>query len=227
MNKKYILIILLVLALTLSACERSASTAPQTTAATALADFPLPVATSGMNIIETAGTQTAIASEGMPIPTASGSETQVPVVETPDPNATSTPLPTPTVDVAIIVDTPVPQPLVQTSKPGTYNLHQGEFPYCIARRFNVNPDELCSLSGISCNQNYYAPGALLRIPQTGGIFPGTRALKAHPAQYTVRAGDTIYSIACEFGDVDPMNIAAANNLSGAYNLTTGTTIQIP
>ena len=65
------------------------------------------------------------------------------------------------------------------------------------------------------------PGSHCRIPQSGGTFPGARALKAHPAPYVVQSGDTIYSIACLFGDVDPVNIP------GGSNLATGTTIQIP
>ena len=64
MSKKYSLILLVVLALTLGACTRCGLNCPQTTAATQPADFPQPVATSGMNIIETAGTQTAIATVG-------------------------------------------------------------------------------------------------------------------------------------------------------------------
>lgn len=234
MNKKYSLIIFAVLVLMLGACTRAASTAaPDTTAATQPSDFPQPVATSGMNIIETAGTQTAIATAGLPIPTASGADTQQPIVIGPtstiDLNAPSTPLPSPTTGVPV-VSTPVPQapqPTVQTTKPGTYTLQQGEFPWCIARRFNVNPEELCSLNGISCAQNYYVPGTSLRIPQSGNVFPGSRALIPHPAQYTVRPGDTIYSIACKFGDVDPVNITAVNGLGSGSNLTTGTTIQIP
>lgn len=231
MKKKYSLIIFAVLVLTLSACERAYPTTPQAALPTQPADFPQPVATSGMNIIETAGTQTAIATSGLPIPTASGGETQPLVVgptSTIDPNApiVSTALPSPTPDLggAPVVSTPAPQvvtqPTVQTSKPASYSLHEGEFPYCIARRFNVDPEELCSLSGISCAQNYYVAGTQLRIPQSGNVFPGARALIPHPAQYTVRSGDTIYSIACKFGDVDPANIPAGS-------LTTGTVIQIP
>jgi LysM repeat protein len=228
MKKKYSLIIFAVLVLTLSACERAYPTTPQAALPTQPADFPQPVATSGMNIIETAGTQTAIATSGLPVPTASGGESQ-PVVVVPtntiDPNApvVSTALPSPTTGAPAVVSTPIPQvvqPTVQVSKPASYSLHEGEFPWCIARRFNVNPDELCSLSGISCTQNYYTPGTVLRIPQSGNIFPGSRALKAHPASYTVQSGDTIYSIACKFGDIDPANIPA-------NSLTTGTTIQIP
>lgn len=230
MSKKYVLILLL--ALSLSACTRTASSAPLATP-TLEANFPQPVATtSGMNAIEVAGTQTAIATAGLPVPPATGNETQQPAANptyTPlagiDVPAVSTALPSPT--PGVIINTPIPQPPAQVGKPASYSLHEGEFPYCLARRFNVNPDELLALNGLSSAQSYYAPGKVISIPQTGSIFPGQRALKAHPAQYVVQFGDTIYSVACLFGDVDPMSIAAANNLGGAYNLTTGTTIQIP
>lgn len=229
MYKKFGLILFVFLALTLAACERSASTAPQA-AATPPLNLPQPAATSAeMSLIESIGTQTAVAATGLPIPTASGNATQAPAqagINTPAPNAVSTALPTPT-QAAPVVNTPLPQPPAQISKPASYTLHQGEFPYCLARRFNVNPDELLTLNGLSSAQGYYPPGTVLKIPQTGNPWPGARALRAHPAQYTVRSGDTIYSVACEFGDVDPMSIVAANNLTGSYNLTTGTTIQIP
>jgi hypothetical protein len=71
-----------------------------------------------------------------------------------------------------------------------------------------------------------SPGETLSIP-TSGTFPGPRALLTHPATYTVFGGETVYSIACRYGDVDPMGIAAANGLSSPYTLSPGATIQIP
>ena len=68
---------------------------------------------------------------------------------------------------------------------------------------------------------------MLKIPQTGHTFPGTRALHPHPATYTVKTGDTIYNIACYYGDVDPMAIVAANSLIAPYTLTAGQSLQIP
>lgn len=241
MSKKYVQIFLVVLALTLSACTRSASSAPAATL-TPKANFPKPVATSGMNAIEIAGTQTAVATAGLPIPTSAGTEAGPPANPTFTPlaginltpiasqPAANTPLPSPTVEPAapVVVNTPVPQLTAgPIGKPTTYVLHEGEFPYCLARRFDVNPNELLALNGLSSGQSEYVAGTSLTIPQSGEVFPGQRTLKTHPAQYTVLAGDTIYSIACEFGDVDPMGIVGANNLSGTYNLTTGTDIQIP
>ena len=59
---------MVLLALTLSACTRAASSAPAATA-TPKTNFPKPVATTGMNAIEIAGTQTAVATAGLPMPT--------------------------------------------------------------------------------------------------------------------------------------------------------------
>jgi LysM repeat protein len=103
--------------------------------------------------------------------------------------------------------TPVP-----ASAGNTYVLKPGEFPYCIARRYNVDPDEMLRLSGLS-DGVIYDPGTVLKIPQSGKPFPGDRMLKTHPATYTVLTpNETVYSIACLFGDVDPDAIARANNI---------------
>lgn len=120
----------------------------------------------------------------------------------------------------------VPVPSATPGLPTTYVLQAGEFPFCIARRFNVNPSELLSASGLNTNSTFYA-GMTLNIPQTGHTFAGDRSLKAHPTTYTVGAGDTIFSIACGFGDADPNAIAFANSLTSPYKLTAGQTLQIP
>jgi LysM repeat protein len=49
----------------------------------------------------------------------------------------------------------------------------------------------------------------------------------HPTNYTVAGGDTIYTVACKYGDVDPMAIAQANGLSSPYTLSAGKVIYIP
>lgn len=258
MTKRNLLIIFVIFTFIISACTRSASSAPAATA-TPKANFPKPVATSGMNAIEIAGTQTAIATSGLPMPTSASNVlavtntplagvNQTPIANLPTaasagvtpfptiPPSGNTPLPSPTtgstIPTAILSTQAVNTPVVYATaapvvKPATYVLHQGEYPYCLARRFNVNPEELLSLNGLSSSQSEYTPGTTISIPSSGASWPGTRSLKNHPVQYTVQTGDTIYSIACEFGDVDPMGIASVNGLSGDYSLTTGTAIQIP
>jgi LysM repeat protein len=106
-------------------------------------------------------------------------------------------------------------------------LQKGEFPYCIARRFDVNPEELLSLNGITRGDIYY-PNLTLKIPQTGNPFPPPRALRAHPTTHTVASsGETVYGVACVFGDVDPSAIAQANGISVSTTLTTGQQLSIP
>jgi LysM repeat protein len=218
MSKKFGLIILVVLALSLSACVRAVpQAAPQATATNG--SMPVAQATlSGMEVVQLAGTQTAQAQSGTPAAPSDVLPTLTPVGPTPEAASTAMPTPVP----AVVV----PQATVQTTKPGTYALKEGEFPYCIARRFNVDPDQLLSLNGLSNGQTFYT-GLTLKIPASGGTFPGSRAIKTHPAQYTVRVGDTVYSIACQYGDVDPVNIAAVNGLAAPYKLTIGAQIQIP
>jgi hypothetical protein len=91
----------------------------------------------------------------------------------------------------------------------------------------VDPSALLSLNGLS-NGNIFYPGRTLRIPQSGS-FPGTRALRNHPATYTVvSSSETIYSVACLYGDVRPEAIASSNNLSGDNpDLTSGQSLNIP
>jgi LysM repeat protein len=110
--------------------------------------------------------------------------------------------------------------------PSSYTLQAGEFPYCIARRFNINPDQLLSANGIS-DGSLFRPGLALTIPQAGP-FPGDRSLLNHPDTYTVdSANATIYSVACEYGDVLPQDIASANGLSLSSALTVGQQLSIP
>jgi hypothetical protein len=53
-------------------------------------------------------------------------------------------------------------------------------------------------------------------------------LASHPTTYSVLSGDeTIYSIACKFGDIDPATIASANSISVSAKLTAGQQLQIP
>jgi len=198
MNTKRFFVILLIvsLAFALLACSRSASEGPE--GSTDGTNPPVPATAlpdDGMNQM---GTQTAVA-------------------ETPPPAFTATP---PSVEPTATIAPPPPQ-----EKPETYTLHKGEFPYCLARRFNVNPNDLLSLNGLSSTSATFV-GQVLKIPASGS-FPGTRSLNAHPTTYTVRSGDSIYTIACYYGDVYPESIAAVNNLQEPYTITAGQSLSIP
>jgi LysM repeat protein len=111
--------------------------------------------------------------------------------------------------------------------PDSYTLKSGEFPYCIARRFDISPAALLNANGLNINSNVY-PGTKLTIPKNAEHFDsGSRSLRSHPANYTVVSGDTVFSIACLFGDVDPRAIEEVNGLSGSYTLNAGQVIKIP
>lgn len=217
------------------ACNVQASKAP---AATPTNLFPQPVAgTPGMGVVEQFATQTELAKTAAPLAgVSSGTPAAIQINGTPqapvilDPalagGATSLPSLTPDPALAQPPAAVTPFPTVAVSRPSTYTLSFGEFPYCIARRFNLSPDELLSLNGLADGQ-ILQPGLVLKIPQAGSSFPANRALKAHPTTYTVLSGDTLASIACKFGDVDPVNIAAVNGLNANASLTPGQSLQIP
>ena len=124
-------------------------------------------------------------------------------------------------------ETPTLTPLPSATQLVTYTLQRGEYPYCIARRFNVDPGELLVLNGMLNSSTFYT-GTVLQIPQTGKLFPGERMQRVHPATHTVsRSDETLYTLACEFGDVDPLAIAQANSISIDSTLYVGQQLNIP
>jgi LysM repeat protein len=226
-----ILISILIICLALTACERPASVAP-VTSPTSSSEIPFPVATQPQIMRDIlAATQTAAAMKGtLATGGLTSGSTSTPAFTYSTPNAsgtsstislvTSTSLPAATATAtAIVYPTPTP------GRPGEYTIQAGEFPFCIARRFNVDPSELLSINGLNIN-SVVSVGKKLTIPQSGS-WPGTRALKSHPTTYTVGYGDTIGSIACGFGDADPNTILAANGLSAGATLSQGQKLQIP
>jgi nucleoid-associated protein YgaU len=240
MKMKHFLLVFLIgiLAIGLSGCRLPASTAPEPTATVEEGGFPIPGAgTETMGLFETIATQTAMAQGGgVPVQEATP---EPPAVEAPAEPAEEQPAEPPAEQPA---EAPAPQeqaaepqpeaprgggiPEPTQGVPESYTVQKGEFPYCLARRFNVNPNDLLSANGLGVNSQLQ-PGQVLRIPQSAGGFPGTRALHPHPTDYTVRAGDTIFSIACYFGDVDPYRIAWANELSEPFTISAGQTLYIP
>lgn len=212
----FILAMVLLLGL-LTACELPASRAPesQSAAATPTSEIVVPTPKPTEDSIGIILTQTAIANQTTnPTPTA-----QVVVVDTPQVQAAT---PTPNIVQPAASWSPTP------GLPATYVLQKGEFPYCLARRFNLDITAFQNANpGVNFGGSYFDPGLSLKIPQSSVWNLGPRALKAHPAAYTVQSGDTIYIVACKFGDVDPNGIIAVNGLQSPFTLTAGQSIQIP
>lgn len=123
--------------------------------------------------------------------------------------------------------TPEPTIAVPTvTRPAQYTLREGEFPFCIARRFDLDASALLSLNNLSPN-TLLEPGTTLQIPQTGSWEGDGRMRNPHPTTHIVAAGETIYSIACYYGDVSPEAIVAVNQLEEPYTLAPGQALSIP
>ncbi len=207
MNKKlYVLIaIFVIFGILMTGCEKKLSTAP---APTSEKGFPTPLPLDLTAIVQ--ATQLA-AAEKAAQPTA-----------TPAVIAAATEVPVATA----IVPTATPYTVPTLTRPTSYTLQKGEFPYCIARRYDLDAGSLLSLNGLN-TASKPSVGYELKIPATGNWSAGSRALLAHPVKYTIKSGDTIYTIACAFGDVSPEALIAVNGLTSPYTLTAGTEIQIP
>lgn len=216
---KITIVMYLTVMVLLAGCIRPASKSPIGTPSTGeKINTPLPVDQQILNatatakaIMEKYDQPTPTDKPGEPTPTA-----QAPVTaETPLPTAqpTQTSLPTSMPPTPILI------------KPDTYTIHEGEHVYCIARRFDVNPIDLMNLNGLN-NYSYLSEGDVLKIP-TSGSFPGERALNPHPDTYLVSAGETIYDVACYYGDVAPESIIVVNFLVEPYKISAGQILQIP
>ena len=231
--KKYQVLLfslIVLLSLGLSSCERSASTPMPKEGV----DFPVPgegnETKSPMEELNDIATMTAMAASGSAIQEDKG--TPVATTEGTDPDPAQDPDPAVAAAMAVTATAvpPTPEPAGEVSTfsiPSSYILQSGEFPYCIARRFNIAPAVLLSANNMS-DSSRVDPGDVLIIPQSAPAYNlGARSLRTHPASYVVQSGDTVNYIACLFGDVDPRNIEAVNNFTGAYTISVGQTIQIP
>jgi LysM repeat protein len=185
------------LSLLLAACTRSASTDPLAEAT----EDPL------QSIFNTVATQTALAAQDKEGP---DEPPTLAVTETPLFGDTATIAASPTTESTA---TTTPAPITELPVPSTYTLHLGEWPYCLARRFDIDPDALLAANGLNAsNANSLSVGTQLTIPTSAAGYGGERSLRAHPSTYVATGSDTFYSIACAFGDVWPEHIAEANGL---------------
>lgn len=225
----FVFVILILVALALAACERSASTPPPEEGGDVV--FPTLEGTQDpIDELNAFATQTAVAQAGGESGEESegeeGGDTQPEGGDSQTEGEGSSEEPEATAEPEDKPDaTPVPPK--EYKVPNNYTLKKGEFPFCLARRFDISPGALLAANGLSASSVTYA-GQTLKIPKDAGSFDaGSRSLKSHPADYTVQAGDTVFSIACLFGDVFPEAIEDANGLSGAYTIKVGQVLKIP
>jgi len=197
-------------ALALAACTRSASTSP----------VGVPTEDPLISIFNTMATQTALAAQDK-----TGIQPTLELSATPLFGNTATVEPSATVEPTA---TTTPAPITQLAVPASYTLHEGEWPYCLARRFDIDPDALLAANGLNAsNANTLSVGTTLTIPSGVGSFGGNRSLRAHPTSYVASGVETFYSIACAFGDVWPEHIAEANSMTLEQSIPGGTQLHIP
>ncbi len=211
-KKKLFLSIFILSSLILGACTRSASSAEEIS----------PTQDPIESIFSTVATQTALAASGAITgddDNGSGNSDDGPV-------ATIAPTTVPTSTTAATATNTAAPTSAPGSAPISYTLHLGEWPYCLARRFDVDPDALISANGFT-DASELSVGAVLKIPTDAAPFGGQRSLRSHPTSYTASGLDTFYSIACEFGDLYPESLAEANGKSVDYTPTAGELLQIP
>jgi LysM repeat protein len=113
-----------------------------------------------------------------------------------------------------------PQPAAVSGAATTHTVKPGEWLFSIGRQYNVSPFTLAQVNRIGPPYRIY-PGQVLTIPGGQAPSPGTCS-----SPYTVRAGDTVYSIGRLCGKT-PAAIISANNLANPNFLLVGQQLQIP
>ncbi|MEI6141640.1 MAG: transglycosylase SLT domain-containing protein [Mariniphaga sp.] len=83
------------------------------------------------------------------------------------------------------------------------------------------------VSGKSVNQSGNANTAGLGIPQRLANSASETAMKSNFTYYTVRQGDSLYTIAKQFSGVSDVEIKTLNNISDSKELTVGQKLKIP
>jgi LysM repeat protein len=149
------------------------------------------------------------------------------------------PTPTPTATAPAVPATPLPTapPVITPDVPQvTYHTVQpGETLWDIANQYGVTVDALVAANEL-LNPDALEPGERLVIPQsedtggeasvTAGPTPGAQGDEGGQRTHTVAAGDTLWSIAVEYGTtVD--EIARLNDLDPDAILTLGQELRIP
>jgi len=220
---------MLLAAVLISACQQPYSTPPaitNTPLGNSLFSTPLGEPNS-MDDVQNFITQTALAGGGNVIPTSTPSAATdgVPTVT---PTSIIVIPPTATQAVSNGVTQAAASPVPSS---GSWTLRTEEFPFCIARRYNVDPNDLLKASGLTSPDIYYE-GLKLVIPQNSTWNEanlGSRGLRTHPGTYSVtgNADTTVYGVACKYGDVDPAAIAQNNSISVDATLSVGQSLNIP
>lgn len=110
---------------------------------------------------------------------------------------------------------------------GHYTVQAGDTLYSIARRNGMNLSSLLSLNGLSQSSTIF-PGQRLTLSQFEGTSAGyrpTASSTSSTGNYTIQAGDTLYSISRRFG-ISLSTLLANNGLSASSLIRPGQTISV-
>ncbi len=206
-----LMLLLTVMALTLTGCNRERP-APTPTG-------PTPTVKAGT----AAPTLPAASTTRVGLP---GQTPQAAGVATPASPATNSPIPPTPIPMA----TPqAPAPTSPASVPvGGETIHvvqRGETLARIAARYGVTVKQIADLNNIT-NPNLIYTGQKLRIPAPSTVATPAAGQTSGTRTYTVRAGDTLVSIATRFG-VTVQAIQQLNNLPSPDQIYTGQVLKIP
>ena len=113
----------------------------------------------------------------------------------------------------------------------TYTLQEGEDIVCLGRRFGISVSQLLQVNNLE-DVSDAGTGSVITLPKSAQQWKmtdgyGNVILQRHPAYYVVQDGDTMFSIACAYGNVRPEAIAEGNDMKLGEPLTPGTQIYIP
>jgi LysM repeat protein len=133
-----------------------------------------------------------------------------PIVEMVD---ASTAAPSPSPDA----DTPTPEPTA-TREVFQYTVVAGDTINSIAARFNISTQQLRELNNLR-DDNIFV-GQILRVPEPDPTPT------PEPLRHTVQAGETLSSIAAQYG-VNPIRLIELNNIQNPDALQVGQELLIP
>ncbi|WP_192987461.1 LysM peptidoglycan-binding domain-containing protein [Carnobacterium mobile] len=112
--------------------------------------------------------------------------------------------------------TPKPAPVALT-----YTIKKGDTLYSIAKKYGVTVQDIVTTNTLA-NANVIKIGQVIKIPGKTSAAP----TQPTTVKYTVKAGDTVYSIAKKHGTT-VQKIASANKLNAAYLIKVGQVLTIP
>jgi LysM repeat protein len=229
-----IALLILILALALTACERPI---PGSDTGDATAEVTPDANTGGGEPADTgADTGAETVPETAPEPT-EAAEGETPRVDeeptaTPEPAAAETTTETGTetgsaetpAETTTTTETAA-ETTAATPTPATHTVQAGETLYRIGLKYGISWVTLASYNGIT-NPNMIKVGQVLKLSASGPADPTVTPSPNTETTYTVKAGDNLYRIGLAYG-ISWVQIAEANGIVNPNQIKVGDVLKIP